>query len=360
MFRSVPLPDRRSRDGRLLGIVAWGLAAVLLPARVMAQGPLDLAWDAPPVCPQQDAVRERIRSLAGESLRAAGELHAEGQVVKKDDRYRLTLTVRDGSSVRTRVIDSDSCADLAGAAAVALGLLLRSEPGKGASTKEAEAASSSEHANEPGKDETVAPEEPPRAATAPDVVPSKNERADTKTKREVPDGGRLQAILRAPFGTVNVGPLPKAGFGLGAGLGVRFEAWRFVALGRIFKAETLWSREVPDVGAHVGRMTAELSACRQWQASWLEIGPCVGLGLDRFTARGVGATVAARSAQRVSVVVGSGAVSHVYLRDWLALVGTASVGLETSRPRLIIEDFGEIRQLGRVWGSFGLASEWIF
>ncbi|HEY3495330.1 MAG TPA: hypothetical protein VGK73_11615, partial [Polyangiaceae bacterium] len=110
--------------------MALGVGSVCLLASFVApaQERLELVWSAPANCPQSAVVRERLRALLGESGRHTAGLRAEGRIERTEGRYRLTLTVRDATGVRHRSIESDSCADLGGAAAVALGLLLRNEP----------------------------------------------------------------------------------------------------------------------------------------------------------------------------------------------------------------------------------------
>jgi hypothetical protein len=90
----------------------------------MAEEQVELDWEAPPECPQKAAVQQKLRSLAGEAWHTTERVSAEGRIERIDKRYRLTLSVRDGAAVKERTIDSDSCVDLGGAAAVTLGLLL--------------------------------------------------------------------------------------------------------------------------------------------------------------------------------------------------------------------------------------------
>src|SRR6185436_12485578 len=70
---------------------------------------------------------ERIRAIAGSLTQRESRLRADGTITKEDGHFHLRLVVRDGELVGERNIVTDSCEDLAGAAAVALGLLLRSE-----------------------------------------------------------------------------------------------------------------------------------------------------------------------------------------------------------------------------------------
>ncbi|HYQ18552.1 MAG TPA: hypothetical protein VEQ58_22405, partial [Polyangiaceae bacterium] len=91
--------------------VLW---ALLAPKVARAEGPLELAWEAPADCPQERVVRERIRAIAGDSLRTMAQLRAAGRIARVDGHYRLTLSVYEGRTARDRTIDSSSCADLAG------------------------------------------------------------------------------------------------------------------------------------------------------------------------------------------------------------------------------------------------------
>jgi hypothetical protein len=131
-------------------------------------------------------------------------------------------------------------------------------------------------------------------------------------------------------------------------------------VGHVFLGETLWSRDVPDIGVEVTRATAEIWTCRRWRANGLALAPCLTAGLDSAAARGVGPDVSARSLRSTSWVLGGGVVSHWYLADWVAVVGAVDVGIETSRPRLVIDGLGEVRQLGLVQVGLALGSEWIF
>src|SRR5688572_24095575 len=124
-FRYVPHLNSRASGIRaaLFGALLWAL-----PCGVRAEDAadaVDLTWNAPADCPSSDAVLQHVRELAGPALRNAERLRASGRIVRVDGRYELTLTVYDKGKARERTMTARSCVDLAGAAGVALGLLIR-------------------------------------------------------------------------------------------------------------------------------------------------------------------------------------------------------------------------------------------
>ena len=139
-------PVLASPSSRRLGrSTSWQAAFVLavVVASVMtasvARAELNLRWDAPPSCPRRGEVLDRIRALAGSSLDNTEGLSAEGRIARTNGRFSLTLLVRDGRHLRKRVITSDSCADLGGAAAITLALLLGVDVGAAASSAQNDA-----------------------------------------------------------------------------------------------------------------------------------------------------------------------------------------------------------------------------
>jgi hypothetical protein len=144
------------------------------------------------------------------------------------------------------------------------------------------------------------------------------------------------------------------------GFGLRRNAWRFVAFGRILESQTLWAPDYSEAGASVARASVNLAACHGWRTGRLEAAPCFGVGLQRVAAEGTGADVNERSSVSWVPVVEAGAAAHLYVFDWAALVVSATVGIGAARPRFVISDVGEVGSLGLVEGSAGLGVEWIF
>ncbi len=336
---------------------------------------MDLTWEAPSNCPQRDAVQARIRALAGPALRKAGPLRAEGRIERVDRGYRLRLIVRDKGEVRERTMEASSCVDLAGAAAVALGLLLRQGPpaaerpdGSGAVGSGGEevdgkpprpGADGGEDAPRPSDVSAT-----PRDATPGDDATPEDDASTSQRPSDSQDAASgnesLGLILRAPLATLDVGPFPKPSFGVGGGIGIRTREWRFV-LGAHVQPRQAWLMPgSAGAGAQVGRWHAELSGCRGWETGRLGFAPCLALGLDRVWARGTGPVVSARSQHSLGLVLGAAGAAHLQVVESLAAFISVGMELAVSRPRLVVDGRGQIGQLDRVQFFTRVGPEWIF
>jgi hypothetical protein len=349
-----------------------------------AQSSLELVWNAPSECPQEAAVRERLQALVGKPTGARRHLSATGRIERVGKRYRLVLSVREGADVRERTVNADSCNDLAGAAAVALGLLIRNERGavdsnetvsgtKGATGRADERGNGGEaagatHAN-------AADREPPTKAATVAVAPSnkaseKNQKAEHEDEKASPgnttsDAGasnvrRWRILLRAPVGILSLGRLPKPSGGIGAALGASYDAWRVMVAARVFASQTLESSNPYEAGARVGRRDLSLGVCRDWRNGRLAFAPCLSGVLQRETAQGSGLGVTPQPASAISFVITAAAEARLLISEWVSLAGSAAMGVETSRPTLEVSTAGEVKKLGPVDLSFSLGPEWIF
>lgn len=312
-------------------------------------------------------MRQKLDALLGEAAAKKSRLRAEGRIVRVDGHYRLTLTVHDQDGTRDRTIESDACGDLAGAAAVTLGLLLRGEAGPAAAGTGLPGGAGAEDPNAGAGADTDArattPEASPTDAKGPKssasaVVPASE--SEPETQKSAPSR-RWNVLLRVPSAHLDLGRLPKPSFGLGGGVGFRHGDWRLGFSGRIFFDQTLWSNLAsPDAGAQVSRAVLEVWACRGFGLGAFELSPCVTAGLDHLVARGVGTDVTPQSATSNSALLGGGAFVHYHLAEWLALVASAGLGVETARPTLTISGLGHVQALGPLVFSLGLGPEWIF
>jgi hypothetical protein len=377
-YRSATHCERVRGRGYRIFTALWAIAGCL-SSRGASADPIDLRWEAPANCPQAAAVQRQLQALTGELGARRGSVRADGRVEVIGDRYRLTLRLREGADARERTIESDSCVDLAGAAAVSLGIFLRHEP-----EPDAGAAAPPERSGGTGVGSGVAPgdraavdrgdanglpqqAEPVSApkmtpATTPAVDGSDDEISPSSETEAIRAKGKRnwEVLLRAPFGGVDLGMVPKPGLAIGLGAGLRYEEWRVLALGSVFRDQRVLASLTDAVGVEVERARAELGLCRGWRTSRWEVAPCLTLSLDHLTVTGVGVGISPRPRRTSVITPGLSAVAHLYLADWLAIAAGVSGGVRLSRPHLSVDGFGEVYQLGAYHLGFTLGPEWIF
>ena len=351
-----------------VGLAALAASLVTAP-NVRAE--LDLRWDAPPGCPSRDEIHDRIRALAGSSLDRATGLSAEGQIARADGRFFLTLLVRDGPDVRKRVIASDSCSTLAGAAAVTLAFLL------GIDVAPPELSGEGERGAAPARDGAPAPGERNRenAGKEPRAQGKESgQRSDQRSEQSPAVAATAvtpapsaptrpwAVVLRGPVVVADVGLLPRTAVGVGLAVGMRYGSWRALVAGQLSTGQTVSVSEQggAPIGAELQRMTGQVAICHGWRSRRFELAPCVALALEYVAARGTGEGVSPQSGRAVWPAPSVGAVAHWYAIESLALFAGASGYLELSRPHLVIDGVGEIAQLGRVAASASAGVEWIF
>lgn len=315
----------------------WLAASVLTTLTVTAAGvhadePFDLTWHAPADCPQAPAVREQVRALAPRAMLERGQLRAEGTITRVDARFRLRLVMQLGDITGERSIESSSCGDLAGAAAVALGLLLKSadqSDGEGAGTPETSDASGVGGASQPHapRSSEQSTEQPPRA---PDAPPS-----DEEDQRSRAHARAARVFVHAPQLSADIGPLPRPSLALAAGAGVRVQGWELLADVRVPTKQRVDFAD--SLAAELDHFALSLDTCRAFTAPPLELAPCLTFGLEHVSARGTGAVEAPRSADTTWLSIGARAWGRWYMTRWLALAVGVGGRLEAARPSVEID-----------------------
>ena len=355
------------------------IGLVLLTASSVTPSParaaLELLWDAPPGCPKRDEVQERIRAIAGSILDQTQGVSVEGRITRVDGRFQLTLLLRDGGEVRKRVIASESCETLGGAATVSLALLLgidvssldpptRDEQGVTPAPSRQIAA--------PGGRGAVSRDQEGRAEVTGRGDEEPGKRADRSVEKipASPAGGdpagsastrRWAVVAQAPIVVADLGPLPQPTLGAGLGVGMRYESWRVMFVGYLSTGQTVnVSDSSGAFGTELEIMTGQIAICRGWRWRRFEVAPCVGVALERMTARGVGDGVAPSTQQVLWPAPNAGAVVHWYATESLAFLAGVTGYLEFSRPHLVIEDRGEVTQIGPVAAGATTGLEWSF
>jgi hypothetical protein len=314
---------------------AWLTAACCWLSSARAAEPLDLTWQAPPGCPQEAAVREQIRELVPSAMLDSSGLEAEGTISRVDSRFRLNLVLRLGDSRGERSIESDSCSDLAGAAAVALGLLLQS-----ATQPEAEPGSDTARDGGAGATESSTATPEPPAST-----PAQSPMTPPDTTQPAARARSWRVALAAPELSADLGPLPKPSVGLALAAGVSLQDWLFLASFQLPRRQQLLLPGPSGAGAELEHLSLELWACRSWRASRFELGPCLIFGWERLLATGQGAGVSPASEQTSWVSFGAAATGRFYVADWLAITASAGAKLQGARPTIRIDGLDDSRRL---------------
>jgi hypothetical protein len=340
--------------------VALVVFAALLAGAPAARAELLLEWNAPASCPERSQVLDRIRALAGPAFEQAERLSVAGTITRQRRGFQLQLVMRDGREERRRVITSDSCAALAGAAAVTLALLMGTDT---SSTESRASDPTAPEAERSGGDRGLdAPDRPDGEQSEPGREPAGSTPVLSRPAASTATASapRWALLLRAPIMTADVGLLPSTAFGVGVAVGMRYSRWEVLLAAHLSREQRLGPLEADGTfGAELQRATGQLWACHAWRWSQFELAPCLGLGIEHVTVRGFGDGVAPRARRTVWPAPGAGAVARWHVTDILVPFAGANAHVELSRPLIVIEERGEVQRLGPAAAGVSLGVEWI-
>lgn len=352
--RRVDPRNAARRIAQVLFLLAWLRAG---GAAAQSPTPLDLVWSAPPGCSSADDLRARVRKLIGEREVTGTSLRAEATVTRSGQgSLHLRLIVRVGDLVGERNLDGKSCQDLAGSAAIALALLLRSDAPL---SDERSSAAVMPSQNEQRAADGRASEGSSVAVVVPAASPPL-ERASAELAPSPSTARRIQGLVRAPIGLFGYGPLRRPSFGLALAVGVAVARWSVEGEGRLWwPSEATSARQAERYGARIDRYTAGVRTCRALAGTRLELAPCLALSVEHIAARGTGAHISEREARATWLAAGLAAHARLHVLRWLRLVGGLELQLQTARPTLVIEGVGQIAKLLPVTFTVSFGPEWI-
>ncbi|MEX1368685.1 MAG: hypothetical protein AB1Z98_36495 [Nannocystaceae bacterium] len=98
-----------------------------IPAEQPPPAELELDWQAPPRCPNEEAIRARIETLLTGPPRGEGTVVVTGRIESREAGLRLRLTTDFRGRVEQRELEAPTCDELAEATAILLAIAL--EPG---------------------------------------------------------------------------------------------------------------------------------------------------------------------------------------------------------------------------------------
>ena len=197
----------------------------------------------------------------------------------------------------TRSIESNSCEDLAGAAAVELGLLIHSAEATGESARHqptplppvsGPAPSGSRSDGTSDGRPARATSDASTAAPAPDGAKSESKRRWRVKPRSSRPGWsrprRWHILVQAPVLELGVGPLPQPARGIGLSLGLEYARWQLQLQGLSWQRQSVPAPDFPGYGANVDRIGAAFWGCREYRRSWFGFSPCLTVGMERVSA----------------------------------------------------------------------------
>lgn len=344
---------------------------LLLSARATAEPrQVDLRWDAPQGCPQESDVRGRIQKILGTG-RHDTPFRADGAITRVDGRFRLELVLHVGDVTGTRSLAAKSCDDLAGAAAVEIGLLVHSvesqspaQPGAAeaatsqtatgsetvggaastrteSSSTKTQSSSSSVKADalaQRGRSDAIPPAPEPTK-----IEPATELPAPTDAESPQPVSARAwRVLLQAPTVALGLGPLPGLGVGLGLSIGLEYERWQLQLQGIAWQRQNVPADGFPGYGADVDRIGARFWACREIRVSSLGFSPCLAAGMDRMSAKATGANIAPIPQNELLMSLGAGAQARLYLTSRLRMLAGVAGEIGLVRPELKVRGLGPI------------------
>jgi hypothetical protein len=282
--------------------LSW-LVAVCAPAAAHADAAL--AWEAPDGCPPPRELEARVIEELGRPLRD-GEVDAHLAVARRGDGWHVAMTVAvDGGAPGQRELEASTCADLLDLAALILALTI--DPGAGAAPRSAA----------PADDRPRVPV--PALARIHVDVPT------TEPRRPLDLALRIRAAVGGDLGS-----LPDASPGLGAGVAIGIGPWSADAAIQRFAARQVSDPGAPARGAEVALTSVAVRGCYIDGGGGWRAGGCVGADLSlthsdgfgfddtagRSTTPGGGPQAAATWAVRM---VGPLAVRAEVAATWLAI-----------------------------------------
>lgn len=328
----------------------------------------ELNWSAPSGCPDKASLRAQVAKLAPNPAPRGRPLRVEGAVRAGPDGFELVLVLRDGEFEGRRRFESGACAEVVGAAAVTIALLLSSgsaeataEPAGDRRDAGGTDAAGTEQSDAPGRDNA------PRAGDGDRQRAHETPRQDSATAaleragpRGRPADRRWRLLLAAPTVSAGFGLLPDPSFGLGAGVGVEFDGWRLLTSGVWNFDSSVRLASASDQGADVSRVSVRLAACRWFGAARWQIAPCATFALTYLVAHGVGSGVAAQEADSAWLALGPGLLGGFWVTEWMRLAASAGFEVQTARPVLVIDGLGKVEQIETLELVSQVGAEWIF
>jgi hypothetical protein len=269
--------------------------------------PVHLEWVAPAGCPSHGEILEAIERTVGAGARG-GAVDARVIVTAGERELRAELTVSASGATSTRSLTGESCRAIADAATLVIALAANPDAVPLASPP------------------APPPPAPPTSAAAPPPVP------------------RRAVFVEASF-LVDSAILPAAGLGGELAVGWSPAHFALEITGAFVGPERATLASAPSQGASLWLGHLGARACYELFDARIDVGPCLGGGVEWTPARGFGTTPdqpANATGQMGVGSLGGRAIVRASSRVALRLVGEAVVPL--TRPTFVIDGGGQVFQ----------------
>jgi hypothetical protein len=268
----------------------------------------------------------------------------------------LRLAIQSGDLAAERNIDGKSCKDLAGAAAVALALLLSS--GEPLSERDLAGATSTDNAPAHPDGE---PDAPPGIDTslASHAKPPEPAKPSEPSQDEAQRGTHV--VLLVPLAALGFGPTERTALGLGLAAGLSVDGWQVLAEGKLWASQRATIANLGDeYGVDLRRFTVSVRGCRSLWKARFELAPCGLMSVQHLSVRGSGRNLVPQSDAATWLAGGVGVRARLRIAPWLGFIAGIDGELEFSRPEIDLTGVGFVERLGPAAVTITVGSEWIF
>lgn len=295
---------------------------------VVAAAPVvpEIAWQAPPGCPVEADVRDRVaRLLAGTTGGMDGvavELRVEALV---DGRFRLRALLLGPSDAGERTLEAGSCGELAEAAALLTALAV--QPALAGAVP-------------PPPESHADPVVPPASVLT--EPPSAAESSASPQPSPGPPPSRNRWGLLTLAGGVAVGVLTTPMAVLQAAGGVRGKKWSVVLTQTFWLPRTMPSADDPEVGGRMWLWAAGIRGCGVPWSARIEVNVCGAVEAGVVTGRGTGDLEIQRRQTSPWLAVSAGPGAAVRLGERVRLTLGVDLLVVPFRPNFTIVGRGEV------------------
>ncbi len=294
-----------------VAVLAWVVGLAFVPAPASAGAEPAVRWTAPAACPDEAAMVESVESYVGRAL-GPEPIAARGEVTRDNEGFSLELRIvgAQGESETRTFADAD-CRVLFDAAALMIAVAI--DPETALAVVDPPSPSSPEDGSQ-GDPRSVEPEDvPPQPSEPQPAEPEASEPGPTEPESsepglrepaEAPPGApppsckpgpaekgataRPHCIAVAARGSMQWGPLPRLGFGVGADAALLWSRMRLELGGTFFAARPARLPAQPELGGDIRLAVGHARGCARLGIGAFEFPLCGGVEAGALRGIGVG------------------------------------------------------------------------